>query len=192
MSDQKCITGQQTLTREEKLAILAPHEAMVPFMQKQKEIWQRKCLAEIQAIPAGQNALYVVAGDRRCGRTTMAKKIQAAYPGTEVLVTGARNACEGATPSYKFMWDQYTPREMLIIDNYEHMDIKPESFAWLIAATRVLVLLGQPPSENDLEESLLQKVALDQATRVFVVNDHIEMLELPDDLPELVNFAGSK
>jgi hypothetical protein len=166
-----------TLTLNQKLDILEPHVANFHAMQSQKDVWQQACLAQIEGIPPTERAVFVVNGDRRCGKSTLAKKLATKRPDALILCLSHRSI----VPGYRMIrWDRYffdAGDQTLILDGYDHMNMDAEKLQVLTAGAHILVLLGDDRAEPDFR-AYLQRVA----THVFNVREHIDQSLIPEGL----------
>jgi predicted AAA+ superfamily ATPase len=89
-----------------------------------------------------QGGVTVIKGPRRCGITTMAKKLASLHPTAQVVTTSTRSAREWEREPVTYInLDRSVRRDMLILDGADHMPII-DHLSEMARNTGWIVLLG--------------------------------------------------
>jgi len=145
------------------------------------DAWQDKCAAAIHSACCGDaRVVFLVKCPRRYGKTTLAAKLFAKHaPGSaRILTTSARNI-EMLPAGAAMLVEEYSPAhqqlDMIILDNWDHLDLTKEELNALHSRVRCVVLIGSTHVPYDSDEKAL-KYHMDIAvTNVFDVADYVRL-----------------
>lgn len=106
------------------------------------DLWQSACLYFILEQPHPDGLVFVVNGTRRCGKTTLAKRILDANSEAKLIVTSMRLAGRiGPRAVTSWQYDMKMIVDTLVVDGIDHLPLHPAPYNQLLTTTRHLILL---------------------------------------------------